>query len=191
MLTIKNPVKLKLSNNVFLYAGIKSKFLARAGRIALLVVFLLSHFAKSAAVEPEKIGPDRILTTINQLHHEAAADQSLACPVRLEGIILWISPARDQFILQDDSGGIRVEMDLRSWPELQSGQKILLEGSGLVSRDGLREALVNNDGLHSATEKSQTIYLAKGRHPIRLDCLTPRGCLIWQSLIRGRNFHAK
>lgn len=138
-------------------------------RFAVLLVLLMGHFVNSVVAESQKTDSERVLTTIAPLHHVAEQGRSIVCAIRLEGAVLWASPERDQFILQDSSGGIRVEMDLRSKPWLQTGQKILLQGDGLVSRDGLREALINNDGLHSAAEKSAAVYLPKGRHPIRLD----------------------
>jgi signal transduction histidine kinase len=99
----------------------------------------------------------------------AAGTQSVACSLRLSGVVLWVGPEADQFILQDASGGLLLETDLRNQPPLQIGQAVLVEGTAVAGGGRVREALVNNDGLHSATERAETIHLTAGRHPIRLD----------------------
>ena len=161
-------MKLKVTNNV-LYEFPRLKWMPGIWRFAVWLAFLTGNFLNPLLAKSETVDAGKIFTTVAQLRLLADSGQTVSCALRLEGVVLWVSPGRDQFIFQDDSGGIRVEMDLRFQQGLQMGQKILLQGGGLVSRDGLREALVNNDGLHPALEKSAAIYLAKGRHPIRLD----------------------
>src|SRR5208283_2775764 len=98
----------------------------------------------------------------------SAQPQNVLCAVRLEGAVLWASPTRDELILQEDAGGMRVEMDLRGRPLLQVGQRVVLEGKAVAGYGRLREALVNNDGLHSPLEKTEAIYLPAGRQPIQV-----------------------
>jgi signal transduction histidine kinase len=162
------PVKLKVTNKI-LHEFPRLKRTRGIWRFAILLAFLVGHFLNPLLAKSETVEAGTIITTVAQLRRLADSGQTVSCALRLEGVVLWVSPGRDQLIFQDDSGGIRVEIDLRSQPGLQMGQKILLQGGGLVGRDGLREALVNNDGLHPATEKSAAMYLAKGRHPVRLD----------------------
>ena len=131
----------------------------------LMLLFLLA--VVSAATASELSGG--AITTVEELHRLAKADQSVLCAVHLEGVVLWERPDRCEIIFQDATGGLRVKIDLRSEPLLQTGQKIILEGKGLINQDGLQEALVDNDGLHSATEKSGKLWLAAGRYPIRVD----------------------
>ena len=83
-------------------------------------------------------------------------------------MVLWACPAQDQLILQDDTGGIRVEIKLRGQPGVHTGDHVRLEGSGIAGFGRLREVLVDNDGLHGTVERSESIYLPVGRHPIRL-----------------------
>jgi signal transduction histidine kinase len=94
--------------------------------------------------------------------------QNLLCAVRLEGIVLWASPAHDQIIFQAGKSDIQVEMDLRSRPLLEVGQRVKLEGRAIAGYGRLREVLVDNDGLHPPLEKSETIYLPAGRLPIQV-----------------------
>ena len=131
-----------------------------------LIVFILLAVVSAAAASELSGG---VVTTVEVLHRLAKADQSVLCAVHLEGVVLWESPDRCEIIFQDATGGLRVKIDLRSEPLLQTGQKIILEGKGLINPDGLQEALVENDGLHSAAEKSGKVWLAAGRYPIRAD----------------------
>ena len=111
----------------------------------------------------------------------------MSCSVRLEGIVLWVSPEQNLLILQDDSGGAMIEMDLRRQPAVEPGQKVLIEGSFLTYHGKLVSgALIDNDGIHSVSEKSGTIFLSSGLHPmmvewfngpadfaLELDCMGP------------------
>jgi signal transduction histidine kinase len=108
------------------------------------------------------------LTNILQVRHLAASrPEAVSCSVQLEGIVLWASPAKDQLILQDDSGGMVVNINLHKQPSVQPGEKLLIEGSCLASRGGIvSEALIDNDGIHSSFEKSMTLFLSAGLHPV-------------------------
>ncbi len=108
-------------------------------------------------------------TNIVSARRLAASSQSVACSLRLEGVALWAAADGDKIILQDDTGGLLIEMDLRNQSVPQVGQRVRVEGTAVAGAGTIREALVNNDGLHSATERSETIYLQTGRHPIRMD----------------------
>src|SRR3974377_2100362 len=56
----------------------------------------------------------------------AAGTQSGACSLRLAGVGRCVGPESDQFILQDASGGLLLETDLRNQPPLQIGQAVLV-----------------------------------------------------------------
>ncbi|HVU27574.1 MAG TPA: ATP-binding protein [Verrucomicrobiae bacterium] len=108
-----------------------------------------------------------VLTNMTQVRQVASEQDNANYSVRLAGIVLWISPERDRFILQDDFGGAVIKMDLRNSPNLQPGQKVLLEGNCLISRGEIvSSALIDNDGIHSAFEKTGTVFLSAGIHPI-------------------------
>ncbi len=108
------------------------------------------------------------LTNILQVQQLAASRQETSsCEVRLEGTVLWISPAKDQLIFQDGSGGLVIKTDLHEQPFLQSGEKVRIEGTCLAGCGGITpEALIDNDGLHSSFDKSMTVFLSAGLHPI-------------------------
>jgi signal transduction histidine kinase len=109
------------------------------------------------------------LTNVSQVRELTLHSESLIS-VRLEGVVLWVSPERDRWILQDDSGGMAVKMDLQDHPAVQPGQKILVQGSCLASRGELIPgALIDNDGLHSTSEESARVFLSAGLHPISIE----------------------
>lgn len=117
------------------------------------------------------IGPPvAVLTNALQVRQLTSQQERVLCPVRLEGQVLWASPAQDQLILQDETGGIRVETKLRGQPSVQTGDRVRLEGSGIAGFDRLREVLVDNDGLHGMVEHSESIFLPAGTasHPPRV-----------------------
>ena len=115
--------------------------------------------------------PDEVVATnALQLRRLIARPEALSCSARVEGTVLWTSPAQDQIILQDDSGGVSVTMNLRDQPSLQPGQRVRLEGSGRAGRGGIfSEPLVDDDGTHTISEKLGTTYLTAGFLPIRLE----------------------
>jgi signal transduction histidine kinase/uncharacterized protein YdeI (BOF family) len=114
--------------------------------------------------------PVTTLTNALQARRFAARKETSDCFVRLEGVILWVSPAQDRFILQDDSGGVVVKMDLLGQPSAQSGQRVLIEGSSLAGQGEIFSGpLVDNDGIHSVHEKSGTLFLSAGPHPMSVE----------------------
>src|SRR5258706_10309482 len=107
------------------------------------------------------------LTNTLQLRQLASGEESLSCFVRIEGIVLWVSPAHDRLILQDDSGGVAFRIDLRKEPLPKPGQRVLIEGTCQAGRGEIGSSLVvDNDGVHSPFEKSGSVFLSAGLHPI-------------------------
>jgi signal transduction histidine kinase len=108
-------------------------------------------------------------TNVAQLRQWAGGNQIVECNFRLRGSIVWSSARRDRLVLQDDSGAIPVVMDLRGRPALQPGRQVTLAGHGTAAFGVLREAALDNDGLHPPQEKAGTVWLSAGRHPFQLD----------------------
>lgn len=110
------------------------------------------------------------LINIGQVRMAATGHEAENDPVRLQGVVLWISPGQDQLMLQDDSGGMIVKMNLRNQPAVQAGDEVLIEGDGQITRSGeISEALIDNDGVHGRVEKSGTAFLSAGLHPIIIE----------------------
>ncbi len=150
---------LQMTSKKFSCGSAALKSLCYAGWLGWLALCFPARAAES---------PTTVLTNVASVRPLAAEPQSTACRVHLEGLLSWVSPARDHLILQDDSGAMQVEMDLRNQPALQVGQRVLLEGSAVAGDGRLRETLIDNDGLHPPLEKTETIYLPAGRQPIQL-----------------------
>jgi signal transduction histidine kinase len=132
---------------------------------------LLLAVAEGLCAQPASVPgvPARVLTNVQQLRRAAAGPTTVPCSFRLDGIVLWAGPERDQFILQDGSGAMRFQMSLRGQPALQTGQPVHVEGRGFLGGGIVRDVLIDNDGLHPPVEKSAAVYLSAGQHPIRLD----------------------
>jgi signal transduction histidine kinase len=134
-----------------------------------LAVCLTSHAAAKAVLMYPDMIPS-VLTNILQIDESIPDGEISGCSIRLDGMVLWVSPTRDQLILQDNTGGIVAKTDLHNSPRVQAGEHVILEGSCLISHGEIvSDLLINNDGIHSATEKSRKIFLSAGLHPIRVE----------------------
>jgi signal transduction histidine kinase len=110
------------------------------------------------------------LTNISQVNAAVAGHESKNLPVQLRGVVLWISPGQDQLMLQDDSGGMIVKMNLRNQSQVQTGDEALIEGDGEIIRSGeISQTLIDNDGVHGSIEKSGTTFLSAGLYPITIE----------------------
>jgi signal transduction histidine kinase len=111
-----------------------------------------------------------VLTNALQVRRHSPRPDAPPCNIRLEGIVLWVNPERDQFILQDGSGGITVNADLRHEMSVQPGQRVRVEGRCLIAHGHIvSDPPLDNDGIHSSAEKSTTLFLSEGAHPITVE----------------------
>ena len=150
-------------------------------RHAGLVLMMLIAACTLQAADPAF--PQQVLqtvTNVSQLYRLSQDKQRTICSVRLEGVVCDVTPNRDNMALRDGSGDLAVNMDLRG-RSIQPGQKILVEGTGVMNERGLRlqpVPLVDNDNIHGMGEVAGTISLKAGRYPIRLtwfQCEGPYG----------------
>ena len=114
------------------------------------------------------------LTNVVELSRMSSQNAEAEYFIRLDGEVLWVDSAEGRFVLEDASGAEELQMDLGG-RSLQPGQRIHLEGESTITSRGAGFQLgamgpvVDDDGIHTMTEKSGGIYLDAGRHPIRLD----------------------
>jgi len=122
----------------------------------------------------------------------AEREQRIQCAVRLEGIVLWASAARDQFVLQDDSGAAFVLADLHGQTLHRVNGSLWLATAWQMGTDLFSQSpVVDNDGLHIMTEKSGKVFLRAGKHPIRVSWFnrdTPSGLEVYY---QGRTCHVR
>ena len=92
-------------------------------------------------------------------------------PIRLEGVVTWVNAETNAIVFQDESGALKLELgDGR--PVVVAGRKIRLEARGILGQGRMswREwVLTASDRIRTLTWQTNTIYLASGRHPFRLD----------------------
>jgi signal transduction histidine kinase len=114
------------------------------------------------------------VTNVVQISRLSSQNPNTAFFIHLEGHILWANPAEGKFVLQDASGAGELEMDLHG-RILKPGQRIRLEGRTTITTRGAGFQLgalgpvVDDDGVHTMTEKSGAIYLNEGRHSLGVD----------------------
>jgi signal transduction histidine kinase len=144
--------------------------LQRLGRVIGLWVFFMGEVARLGAAELKGAeGNFPVETNLLQLPALISGAQRVGRTVALEGIILWVSAVRDQLIFSTVAGSLRVKMDLTDQPLVMVGQHIKLTGCGLLGEGVINEAVVDNDGLHGIAEKTGTVYLKAGWHPLRAE----------------------
>jgi signal transduction histidine kinase len=114
------------------------------------------------------------ITNVAQISWLSSQNPHKAYSISLEGIILWANSSEDKFVLQDTSGAVELEMDLHG-QVLQPGQRIRLQGKATITSRGAGfqlgtvGPLVDDDGIHTMTEKSGSVYLYPGKHPLCVD----------------------
>jgi signal transduction histidine kinase len=114
------------------------------------------------------------VTNVIQISQLSSQNPDTAYSVDLHGIILWANSAEGKFVLRDASGAEELEMDLHG-RTLQPGQRIRLQGHTTITTRGAGFQLgtvgpvVDDDGVHTMTEKSGSVYLSAGRHPFSVD----------------------
>jgi signal transduction histidine kinase len=94
--------------------------------------------------------------------------------VQLDADVWWANPADGCLVLADDSGCTIVETAWRGACP-RAGQRVRLEGNGIITKSGGRFNLgnhgpvVDNDGVHAMIEKSGSVFLPARRTLIQVD----------------------
>ena len=89
-----------------------------------LPVFLLFAIGLTLFRTADGAVPLTRIADVRSLPREEAAK---ALPVHVRGVVTWMTP-RDGFAMQDDSGGIRVQIFVARDRQLWSGDDALLAG---------------------------------------------------------------
>lgn len=114
------------------------------------------------------------LTHLVQIESAADRPEPAGCSINLDADVWWSNSAANRLVLHDNTGAVEVEVDLRGEP-VRAGERVRLWGHGTVEkiangfRLGVIGPVVDDDGVHEMQEKSGTVYLPAGRHPLRLD----------------------
>jgi signal transduction histidine kinase len=114
------------------------------------------------------------ITNVHQIRILATQTPKTSYSIRLEGDVWWANLTEGKLVLKDDSGAEELEMDLHG-QSVESGQRVLLEGTGTITptgagfRIGTKGPVVDNDGTHDMVKKSGTVFLKAGRNPLRVE----------------------
>ena len=138
-------------------------------------VLVLSLLLKQACAGQDgapvgTIGASNIATLIQV----AQPEPTTAYQIQLEGTVWYSNPSAQQLVLSDTSGAVQIEADWAG-PLPRPGQYIRLTGVTSVAATGFGvqlgrpSPLIDNTGLRTVNEKSRSVYLDAGRHPIGLD----------------------
>ncbi len=143
----------------------------------LLLLFSASFSPARETNAPPQVSEIRTITNASELRRVALGQEIARFRVRLDGVLLWASTARNMVAFQDDSGGAILKIDLRKQAgPICGGQRVLIEGD---CEAGIGEVgclpLVNNDGAHIALQKSGEAFLSAGLHPIRVEWFNDTG----------------
>ena len=139
--------------------------------LALLGMMGVWLVPSSWAAGPADLKPE-IVTSLADLDRQTKVNQTIVFSLRIEGTVWWSSKTEGRVILNDDSTTLQLELNLPcQMPDL--GDRLILEGActATKSRDVIRLSgvpVVDHDGLHPPEEKSGTVYLEAGIHPIRV-----------------------
>jgi len=159
------------------YVPANTRKWSRVSCVTVCVVLMVGGNRAFAEVLPDHPAPvATTLTNALQVRQLASHQEVSGCSVRLEGIVLWVSPAQDQLIFQDGSGGVVLKMDLNKETPLKPGQLVLIEGSCQAGRGEMGVIpLVDNDGNHSVSEATGETFLSAGLHPICVEWFNDLG----------------
>jgi signal transduction histidine kinase len=134
--------------------------------LGLLLALLACGSVNAMENPPGSITLTNILDVRRAVVESGIASRS----VQLEGVVLWTNSVRNEFIFQDASGGVRVKLDFSNQPQVQVGERVRLEGACVIGSGVIAdEPLINNDGLHSAGEKSESVFFPAGLYPFFIE----------------------
>jgi len=107
--------------------------IAAGYRLAWTAIFVATGLA--ATGQPPAGLSSSVVTNIAQLRQLSSWGSKAGCPIRLEGNVWWVNPAQKRLVLHDQSGTAELDLDFQSQP-VQSGQRVRLEGNGVITRRG-------------------------------------------------------
>src|SRR5206468_7274918 len=106
--------------------------LLRCWGSAVALLLCTCRLAWSAELVPSDTH-EPLLTNAAQVLAAGLASPETARNIRLEGIVLWTNSTGNQFLFQDDSGALPVEVDFRNEPKVQPGTRVRLTGKALAT----------------------------------------------------------
>jgi len=131
-------------------------------------------FVSAVGLYAQEVSPPLTVTSVAQLQNLVGSKQRFNCSLALTGTVCTANAALGVLAVADNSGAEMFWLNF-SGQELKAGQQLTLTATNcevIRRRTGLAiqaAALVDNDGVHKLLEKSATVALEAGGHPIRLE----------------------
>lgn len=100
--------------------------------LVFLVLFCGISLAAAQTAPAAPSSPQRILTTVAQVHSLTNTEAALGLPVELHAIVTYYEPTEGQVFAQDSTGGIYIASPPNP-PALQPGDAILIRGTTVPS----------------------------------------------------------
>ena len=129
-----------------------------------------------------------LVTNVWQMHQVLGQQWRARCSLALTGIVCDASAPRGALVLADATGTEMFAMDLGG-QVLNAGQRVALTGDNceLVRRRSEialhRAPLIDSDGLHPVVEQSNSLTLATGRHPLRVEWFNADGKAVLEAAV--------
>ncbi len=132
-----------------------------------------------------------LVTNVWQMHQVLGQQWRARCSLALTGIVCDASAPRGALVLADATGTEMFAMDLGG-QVLNAGQRVALTGDNceLVRRRSEialhRAPLIDSDGLHPVVEQSNSLTLATGRHPLRVEWFNADGKAVLEAAVAAQ-----
>jgi signal transduction histidine kinase len=112
------------------------------------------------------------VSTLAQLRTEAARPERRISQIHIEGVVLWADQQANKLVIKDRTAISELAVACRDLA-LEPGTKVLIAGECFPQIEGqiirVNAEIVENDGLHIASERNGTVFLQAGAFPIVLD----------------------
>ncbi|MCW1886342.1 PA14 domain-containing protein [Luteolibacter flavescens] len=134
--------------------------------------------------------------TLQDLWELSVAGGGSSDPMSVTGTILATDAAGGLVALEDQSRAVilSVQLPAGAWPQLQVGKSVQFDfPASRFFRRGLRidcvgAPLIDADGLHPPTEKSGTVFLTRGKHPLGVEWFNGRATSVLSLAMEGPGF---
>ncbi|MCW1921784.1 PA14 domain-containing protein [Luteolibacter arcticus] len=159
----------------------------RRAAVAGWLLFALVSLATVARGEP---------MSLRTLWERSVEEGDVRIPAQISGAVLAADSVGGRLALEDDSGATILEVALpeEAWKQIEVGKGIVLDfpPSRFVRRgfkiDCGSGPLIEIDGRHPPLERSGSLFLAKGKHPLELEWFNGRAASILQLALEGPGF---
>lgn len=141
-------------------------------RVMWILLFGLGSLAARGQNAPAPV--PATVTKVAGISVLSSQNPDTACAIHLEGTVLWANSGAGEFVLSDDTGAAELQMNLEG-RTLEPGERIHLDGTATITTRvagfqlGVIGPVVDDDGIHTMTEKCGSAYLEAGLHSIRVD----------------------